>query len=29
VRLDKDNVTTAFAALQADTGIRIERTEER
>ena len=29
VRLDKDNVTTALAALQADTGVHIERTEER
>ena len=29
VRLDKDNVTTALAALEADTGIRIQRTEER
>lgn len=29
VRLDKDNFTMALAAIEADTGIKIERTEER
>lgn len=29
VRLDKGNFTLALATLEADTGIKIERTEER
>lgn len=29
IRLDKDNFTLALATLEADTGIKIERTEER